>query len=204
MPGGIVLFCLMPIVGRLVNFVQARYLIAFGMFINAIGMWATGTITPQTDYITFIIVRIFQVMGLSFLFVSTSALAFSRISHENSNNASAIASLMRNLGGSIGISLITNKLIHSQQIEQATLSQHLATGSLGFHNTFMMSCKTITDIGISGIQVTDKANMHVYQELIRQASVLAYRDSYNLIGSILLVLCVIALFMPKNIQVEKV
>lgn len=203
MPGGIVLFCMMPIVGKLVNIIQARYLISFGMFIDAVGMWATGLITPQTDYNTFIFVRILQVVGLSFLFVATSALAFSKISRENSNNASAIASLMRNLGGSIGISLITNELMHSQQVEQATLVQHLTMADPGYRNLLSAYTQTITDLGVPTVQVLTKATGHIYQELLRQASILAYRDAYNLIGIILIILSVVALFMPKNIPVEK-
>ena len=97
-PAGIVVLFMMPVVGKLVNVVPAKYLISVGMLINAFGMWATGLITPQTDYSTFVFVRILQTLGLPFLFVPASTLAFSKISPENSSNASAIISLARNLG----------------------------------------------------------------------------------------------------------
>lgn len=58
-------------------------------------------------------VRILQVIGLPFLFVPSSTLAFSKIKAVDSSNASAIVALMRNLGGSIGIAIVTNKLIQS-------------------------------------------------------------------------------------------
>lgn len=202
MPGGFVLFCIMPVVGKLVNKIQAKYLISFGMFIDAIGMWATASITPQTDYRTFIIVRIFQVVGLAFLFVPTSALAFSKISRKDSNNASAIASLMRNLGGSIGISIITNILVHSQQIEQANLVHRLSVSDVIYQDTVYSYNKIIMQMGVPATQIMEKTMGNIYQELLKQSSILAYRDAYNVIGYILIILSVIALFMPKNIHVK--
>ena len=76
-PSGLVVICIMPIIGKLVNKVQAKYLISTGMFLMAFGMWATAQITPQSDYWTLVQVRILQVIGLPFLFVPSSTLAFS-------------------------------------------------------------------------------------------------------------------------------
>jgi DHA2 family multidrug resistance protein len=202
-PGGIVIFCIMPIVGRLVNVIQARYLISFGMLINAVGMWATGLITPQTDYSTFVFVRILQVLGLPLLFVPASALAFSKISRENSNNASAIVSLLRNLGGSIGIAIVTSRLVHSQQIEQSYLVQHLTMADPGYRSALSTSTQAITDLGVPASQAITTAMGRIYQELLLQASILAYRDAYHFIAIVLIVLSIVALSMPNNILPKK-
>lgn len=197
-PGGIAVIFMMPIVGRLINRVQAKYLISFGMLISAFGMWATGLITPQTDYSTFVLVRILQTIGLPFLFVPSSTLAFSKISPEKSSNASAIVSLMRNLGGSIGISLVTNKLIHSQQIEQSYLVQHLTTADPGYRSAIINYTHSFTAMGLPSFQASTAAMGQIYKELIHQASILAYRDAYNFVAVILVVLGIAALFMPGN------
>lgn len=197
-PSEFAIILVLPIVGSLVNKVQARYLISFGMLVTALGMWATGLISPQTDYHTFVLVRCLQTAGLPFLFVPASTLAFSKISPENSSNASAIISLMRNLGGSIGIALVTNKLIHSQQIQQAYLVQHLTMADSGYRSAFFNYTQTITNLGIPSNQASTAAMGHIYQELLHQASILAFRDAHNFVAILLVVLGIIALFMPSN------
>jgi len=197
-PSGIATLLMMPVVGRLVGFIQAKYLIAFGMFATAFGMWATGFITPQTDYNTFVLVRILQTIGLPFLFVPASTLAFSKVSAASSSNASAIISLMRNLGGSIGIALVTNKLVHSQQIQQSYLAQHVTVSDPGFQSAIQSYTRTITDLGVPASQAAAAAMGRIYQVLLRQSSILAFRDAYSFVAGIMVLLGVLALFMPGN------
>ena len=205
-PSGIVMLFMVPF-GKLVNIIQAKYLIAFGMLISAIGMWAAGMITPQTDYNTFVFVRILQTVGMPFLFIAVNTLAFSKISPENSSNASSLIVLMKNLGGSIGISLITNKLIHSQQLEQSYLVQHLTMADIGFRSTLATYIQMITNLGIPSFltnnEISTAALAKINQELINQASILAYRDVFNFMAVMLVILAIVALFMPGNTLQKK-
>jgi DHA2 family multidrug resistance protein len=198
-PGGVATMFFMPLAGRLVGIIQAKYLVSFGMFITAAGLWASGLITPQTDYTTFVEIRILQVLGLPFLFVPTGTLAFSKIPLAESSNASAIFTLMRNLGGSIGISLATNYLIHSKQIEQSYLVQHMTPSDPGYQSALAHYIDFFTQQGASAAQAALKLGpAKMYQELIHQANILAYCDSYNFIAAILVVLGILALLMPGN------
>ncbi|MDF2572695.1 MAG: drug resistance transporter, EmrB/QacA subfamily, partial [Sporomusa sp.] len=187
-PSGIAVLLVMPIAGRLINKIQARYLISFGMLMTAIALWATGLVTPQTDYSTFVCVRILQMIGLPFLFVPASTLAFSKISPEKSSNASAIISLMRNLGGSIGIALVTSLLAHNQQVQQSNLVQHLTNDNAGYRSVLSTYTQAIIDLGIPPAQASTSAMGQIYKELLHQASILAYRDVYNFIAILLVIL----------------
>jgi len=202
-PSEIVIILVFPIAGSLVNKVQARYMISFGMLVTALGMWVTGLVTPQTDYNTFVLMRCLQTVGLPFLFVPASTLAFSKISSENSSNASAIISLMRNLGGSIGIALVTNKLIHSQQIQQAHLVEHLTMADSGYRSALLNYTQVITNLGIPSYEASTAAMGQIYQELLHQASILAFQDAHNFVAILLVVLGITALFMPSNNPHEK-
>ena len=168
------------------------------MLVTAFGAWVTGFVTPQTDYNTFVLMRILQMIGLPFLFVSASALVFSKISPEKSSNASAIISLVRNLGGSIGIAVATNIIVRNQQIQQSYLVQHLTAADPGYRNAISAYMHTITDSGGSTVQASTVAMGRIYQELLHQASILAYRDAYNFVAITLVVVAVVALFMPGN------
>ena len=197
-PGGAVTLLMMPVVGQLVTRVQARYLIALGMLLSAVGMWVSGLVTPQTDYATFVLVRMMQTVGIPLLFVPAGTLAFMEVSAEDSSNASAITSLMRNLGGSIGISLVTSQMIQSQQIQQAQLVQCLSPANPGYAGTLAAYVQHYTAAGVPAIQATNAAMGKIYQELVHQSSILAYRDAYNFVAGILAVLAILALFMPGN------
>lgn len=199
-PGGLVVLFLMPLVGRLTNKVQARYLVAIGMFLNAGGLIASGMISPQADYATFVGIRILQTIGLPFLFVPATTLAFSKIPPIQSSNASAIISLMRNLGGSVGIALVTNQMIHSQQVEQVYLAEHVTATAPAYTEAISHYTQQLVQAGIPAVQATSMAMGRLYQGLLHQASILAYRDAYNFLAVILLVLGVIALTMPKNLE----
>jgi DHA2 family multidrug resistance protein len=197
-PSGIAIILVMPLAGKLVNVVQARYLISFGMLATAFGMWYTGLVTPQTDYNTFVLMRILQMVGVPFLFVSASTLAFSEISPEKSSNASAIISLVRNLGGSIGISTVTSIVVRQQQIQQTNLVQHLTSADLGYRSALASYTNTIMGLGMPPAQASTTALGQIYQQLIQQASILAYRDAHNFVAVALAILAVLALLMPGN------
>ncbi|WP_196594187.1 DHA2 family efflux MFS transporter permease subunit [Pectinatus sottacetonis] len=203
-PAGLVIMFILPIAGRLVNKIEAKYLIAFGMLLNATGMFYTSYVTPQTDYNTFVVMRTMQMIGMPFLFIPASTLAFSRISADDSSNASAIVSLMRNLGGSIGISVVMSRLADYKQIEQANLARHLTMDNMGFRDALAQYAHTIRDLGVTPAQASSGTMAHIYQEMIQQASIIAFHDAYNFVGTILIALAVMALFMPKNKQHEAV
>lgn len=202
-PSAIFPLFMMPFVGKLVNWIESRYLIALGLFINASGTWLMSLVTPQTDYTTFAIARCFQTAGLPLLFVPATTLAFSKIPREKSSNASAIVSLLRNLGGSIGISFATSILMHNRQMEQSNLVQHLSASSLGYNSSLSAYTQSIQNLGVPAVEATAKAMGKIYQELLHQASILAYRDTFNVIAVILFILSFTALFLPSKKPVSK-
>lgn len=81
-PGGCALVFLMPMVGKLVNKFQARNLITLGMLTVSVGMWMTSYVTPQIGFNYLVMMRVLQVLGLPFLFIPSSTMAFSGIPPE--------------------------------------------------------------------------------------------------------------------------
>ncbi len=190
-PGALCIIFIMPFVGRMVSKVQARYLIAIGLTLCSIGMFATMRFTPETDFHTFVIFRIMQVVGLPFLFIPVSTLAFANIEKERSNKASALFSLSRNLGGSIGIAIAQAFISHGQQVHRYFLSEHLVPGSQNYERLLSQTQKVIPD--------THSALGHINQTLQQQANILAYSDTFALMGTLMAVALVISLFvLPAN------
>jgi DHA2 family multidrug resistance protein len=197
-PGGLGVVILMPIAGRLVNYIPVRYLVAFGMACSSLGMWLTTHITPQSSYETFVFMRVIQTIGLPFLFVPISTLAFRDIPPAKSSNGSAIFAMSRNLGGSIGIATLTSFVTRHQQIHQTALAAHLNASSTVYNGLLNSYVRAIMDRGNTLAAATHSAMAKLYQELLHQSDILAFSDGFGLMAQIMGVLAIVALFMPYN------
>ncbi len=198
-PSGIALIVLMPFVGKLATKIQARYQIALGMLIVSIGMELTAFITPQTDFNTFILLRTAQVIGLPLLFVPSSVMAFSTIPSEKSSKASALYSLLRNLGGSMGISLLLSDIARHQQSHQSNLAEHLTPSNPAFTSLLAQYTQALLNTGHTLVEAALMASAKIYEQLINQSYILAYADAFRYLAVITLVLAFIALLMPGNL-----
>lgn len=197
-PGGFAVVFLMPIAGKLVAHIQARYMIAFGMLCLTFGMWATMHVTPQADYSMFVTMRILQVLGLPFLFIPVSTVAFSHIPKEKSSKASAIYAMSRNIGGSIGIAMLLNFISRRQQLQQSTLAAHLTPEHKIYDTMHAGYAQAYYSHGMTLASSAHAATGRIYRELLHQSTILAYRDAFAVMACSTFVLALIALLMPKN------
>ncbi|MBV8781304.1 MAG: DHA2 family efflux MFS transporter permease subunit [Phycisphaerae bacterium] len=182
MPGGIALIIMMPIAGQLVSRVQAKYLMAIGLSITAGSMFYLATINLGIDFRHLAWVRAFQCIGLPLFFIPLNTIAYSNLPAGKNNNASALMSLMRNLGGGIGISLAATMLTRRAQMHQTRLASHATPYSQPFVS-YMQSLGGFTHRNIVGF----------YGMVQRQASMLAYLDVFKVfawgtVGVIVLIL----------------
>ncbi|CAM2061487.1 MFS transporter, DHA2 family, multidrug resistance protein [Desulfovibrionales bacterium] len=125
-PGGLLAIIAMPVAGILTQRIDARFLLAFGILCNAWSLWYMSGYTLQIDLTAAITGRIIQGIGMPFFFVSLSFLTMASVPREKMNDASAIFSLLRNLGGSFGVTFITTFLTRRVQFHQNRLSDHLS------------------------------------------------------------------------------
>ncbi len=195
-PGGLFVVFLMPLSGKLVGKIQAKYMVMFGLFLSSLGMWHTMHITPQADYATFAWMRITQVLGLPFLFIPISTLAFADIPKELSSKASALYSLSRNLGGSAGIAIVASYVSRHQQIRQAQLSEHLSPANINYSTLLAGYTQTFLDRGYDLAASGQLAMGRMYRELLRQAAILAYHDAFALLAVTMFTLAFVCFFMP--------
>lgn len=190
-PGAFLLIFLMPMMGKLMGYVQARYLIFIGMMLTSVGMWHSMFLTPQLNYETFVWIRITQVLGLPFLFIPTSTMAFLRVPPHLNNKASAFYALCRNIGGSVGIALAVTYVLRRQQVHQNFLSEKMS-----MYNPDFRSFLEGTAQAIGGS--TDIAMQKIYREMLHQASILSYSDVYQGLALIVMMVAMLAFFMPAN------
>jgi DHA2 family multidrug resistance protein len=176
-PGGVTVICLLPLVGRLVSRVDARYLIAFGFTTLSVALYhMSRTIYPGMDFHTAMMLRIYQSVGIAFLFVPINTIAYTGIPPSKSNQVSGIINLSRNMGGDIGISLVTTMIARRSQWHQANLVANVRPGDPLLLDRLQGIAQAMQHAGVSAIQSTKLATAAIYRQVTVQAQTLAYLD----------------------------
>jgi len=181
-PGGFAIILLMPVVGRLVSRADSRVLIVFGLAISAAALYHMTSFDLEVDYWTVALARIFQAAGLAFLFIPISTIAYVGIPREKNNNASAIINLSRNLGGSVGIALLTTFLARRSQYHQSILVERVAAGDPRYAAMAAKLQQHMASLGGTADQARHLAQAEIGAMLGRQAQMLSYVDDFLMLA----------------------
>jgi DHA2 family multidrug resistance protein len=179
MPGGLVMLIVMPIAGQVAGLVQPKYLIAGGMLLIALAMWHMTSLVPDADFGYFAWARIYQMIGLPFLFIPITTASYSDLRPEQTNQASALINVARNLGGSIGVSLANSELVQRSQFHQARLTEHIVPSSPFYQGTVHKLSELLTTQGTSAADAQQQAVGVIGRMLDQQATLLAYIDVFR-------------------------
>jgi MFS transporter, DHA2 family, multidrug resistance protein len=178
-PGAAVMVPLIPVVARVVlPNVQTRYVIAFGFFILGCSAAYAYRLTPQLDFWTMATFRAFQTVGLAFLFVPNSTLAYSTLPRSLNADATALYSMFRNIAGSVGIAVITALGAERQQVHRAYLAQHLSPYDQSYQDLLARHTQTLQAMGQTPASAHEAAMGLLNQILNKQAAILSYMDLY--------------------------
>jgi DHA2 family multidrug resistance protein len=197
--GGLVLLCEMPIMGQLTTKVQARYLIAFGWFALSIAMfYSTRRIDLQVSFQAAVWLRIAQVIGLGFLFVPITLVAYVGIPPEKNNAVAGIANFMRNMGSSVGTSLVTTMIARRSQFHQARLVQNARVDNPNFVKAANALSGHLASAGLGSYRGHQQAYARIYQSLQAQAASLAYVDTFKVLAVGAVIMFLLAFVLKKN------
>ena len=205
-PGGICIMLMMPIVGFLIGRTDPRWLIIFGFFILATSMALMHTLSLESSFKYIMWVRIYQASGLAFLFIPINTLSYTGVARAENNDVAGLTNLARNIGGSVGTAFVATMLSRGSQRHEAYMVRNLTAGSSAFErqvNALKGLFRGGGNSGVSGFGSGSGAGgIHmaqgmIYNNLHRQAAMLAYMD----IVSILAVFC--TLMIPLVLLVGK-
>jgi len=179
--GGVATLLMVPVSALSLKKVQPKYLIAFGLLVEAAAMFYMRGFTTDIDFWHAAWGRIFQGAGLPFLFVPITTISYAGLPPEKSANAAALLNTMRNIGGSFGISVANTVLIRRAQYHHSRLGESL--------NAFA-----------PGIQTRFAAAPAALERLLqRQAEMLSYVDVFHLLG-IVAACSILATFLLRRIK----
>jgi len=156
---------------------QPKYWMAVGFGMIAAAMWYSTSLTPDASFSFFAIMRIFQTLGLPFLFLPINIVAYSELPAAETNQGSALINVARNLGGSVGVSLANTELLQRTQFHQARLVSNLFPSSLAYQSTLKHISSYFAQIG-SPAEATARAIGYIGQLVASQAMIMAYIDVF--------------------------
>ena len=197
--GGLVLLFEMPIMGQLTTKIQARYLIAFGWLALSVSMfYSTKRIDLLISFSAATWLRIAQVIGLGFLFVPITLVAYIGIAPEKNNAVAGIVNFMRNMGSSVGTSLVTTLIARRSQFHQARLVQNARLDNPNFVNSANGLAQRLATSGVGRHEAQLTAYARIYQLLQAQAASLAYIDTFMVLCIGSAIMFGLAFLLKKN------
>jgi DHA2 family multidrug resistance protein len=197
--GGVVLLAMMPIVGRLTSKIQARWLIATGWACLAIGLfYCANQIDLSISFRFAMWLRVAQVIGIGFLFVPITAAGYIGVPPEKGNSVSGIINFMRNIGGSIGTSVVTTMIARRAQYHQQILVGHVAPDFPAYQSTLGALSMKIRHSGLGAADAHNQAVARLYELVHEQGGALSYMDIFWVLGALCFIMFVLAFFLKKN------
>jgi len=196
-PGGFAMLLMMPVVGILSGKIDARWLIATGFVGCALALYSMTRFDGEIDYATIAWARVFQSLPLALLFIPINTAALAAMPTTKSNNASAIINMVRNIGGSVGISLATTLIARREQYHQSVLVEHATSLSSQYNTAVHALQQTYLVYSGSAVDALHRAQAAVYAMVQQQAALLSFNDAFWVMAIVLMAMVPLVLLMRK-------
>ena len=184
-PRGVGTMISMILVGRLVRMMDPRYLVISGLLLTSLSLYMMTGFSPQMDSSSVIWTGIIQGLGLGLVFVPLSAVAFATLDNRFRTDAASLFSLVRNLGSSIGISVVSMYLTRNVQINHQELGASI--------NPFNPVLRSL----LPGA-ANDPATLKLLDNMVnQQALMISYNNDFKLVMLVTLFAIPLAMLLRR-------
>lgn len=199
-PGSITTAFMMPIIGNLIQKgVPQPYLVALGFLIFfGFTFWMHESMTPDTGAEHLFWPLILRGIGLGLLFVPITTMALSTLKGKSIGEGAAFTGMMRQLGGSFGIAIITTFITRFTQEHRVNLVSHLDTSKLEVQQRVAQMQQGFMAKGFSANEALGKAYQALDYGVMKQSTVLSYMDIFMYLGVMFLCCIPVILFVKKG------
>jgi DHA2 family multidrug resistance protein len=170
-PRGLGTMACMFLVGRLIGRIDTRLLILTGLLLTAWAMYDMTGWNPNVSQWTIAVTGFIQGAGLGFLFVPLNTVTFATLAPEQRADGTGLFNLSRNVGSSVGISIVSYLLIRNEQINHATISSHVTAVNHAFDNSIVLHAWS---------PWTASGRAALDQVIQMQAAIISYIDDFKL------------------------
>jgi DHA2 family multidrug resistance protein len=197
-PGGLVMIPTMPLVGRLSSRIQARWLAAIGFLITGLALMHMTRIDLQANFTTYMLDNVYVRLGVAFLFIPINTLAYLDVPPGKNNQISSMINMFRNIGASVGISMVSTLTQRRAQIHQDTFSMHLSPFDPEVRDRLSGLTNNLFHAGMSRPDAHHQALGRMYNLVQTQASTEAYLDTLKILAIICFCILPLMLLVKKN------
>lgn len=199
-PAALMTAFMMPIIGKLLSKgVKQHYLVALGMLIFFLFcFWGYKIITPDTGKQDFFWMLMMRGIGMGMLFIPITALSLSTLKGKQIGEGAAFTGMMRQLGGSFGIALITTFMASRTVEHSANIMSHLDNTDPVVQNAVAGAQQNFMAMGDPANIAQMKAYASMGGRVAKQAMVLSYMDVFLYIGIMFLICIPFVLLVRGN------
>jgi DHA2 family multidrug resistance protein len=190
---GITMFLTAPLVGRLMQRVDLRYIIATGLIIFALGSWQMTWITRDYDFYELLLPQILRGIGMMFAMVPTNTIALGTLPPDRVKNASGLFNLTRNLGGAVGLAVINQVLNERTDLHISRLQERVTWGNATATETLNMFTQRLQGMGDAALMAMKQLSQIVH----RQAVVMGYGDAFFMLTLFYFGLSLLVMLLKK-------
>ena len=202
-PRGIGTALCMPLVGYLLGKGwDGRWLLAFGFVVGGISLLGFSGMNLQSGTWDILVWQISQGLGLSFIFVPLTTLTMDPIPRRETVYATALYSVMRNIGSSFGVSFVTTWLARRAQFNQTVLAAHVTPYDPAAQRMLAQAQAVLMRNGADPVTANRQAVAMIYGTVRQQASVLSFLTLFRVMGIVFLVILPLVLLLrkPKHLR----
>jgi MFS transporter, DHA2 family, multidrug resistance protein len=197
-PGGVVILLTMPLVGFMLQRIEARWLVATGLLIGGIGLIYIARFNLDIDFRTAVAGFAMRSFGEALLFVPINAAAFYYVPREKTNNGTGLMNLSRNIGGSLGIAVVTTMLARRAQFHQSILAAHMTPANESFRTVVAGAQQLMLAQGADAARASGQAHGLMYGLLQKQSAMMAFADAFWLLGIVYFAMIPLLFLMKKT------
>jgi DHA2 family multidrug resistance protein len=194
-PAGFVMMLMMFVAGRSLGKFDPRIMVCLGYLVTAAGIYNLTRLDLNTAYATVTLWRMLQVVGLAFIFIPISTLNYVGVPPSKTNQISSLSNFARNLGGSAGTALLTTYLARNSQVQQVALAANVNVDSVPYRIYMDRMKEMLMAQGMSATNATQTAIGQAYQQMLRQASMLSYKNAFAILATIIFFLAPLPFIM---------
>ena len=187
------------VAGALANKIDSRLLLTFGFAILGASSLMLGNVNLGIAMTSVIVPNVLNGFASGFIFVPLTTMAMGRLQKHEIGNAAGIYNLIRNIGGSVGISVSTALLVRKEQLHQTYLTANLTASDGMLQSALQRLQSKLMVSGSDPVAAQHKALGVIFQNLMQQSSLLAYVDNFRLLGFLSL-LCIPIVFLFQNVR----
>ncbi|MBV9887108.1 MAG: DHA2 family efflux MFS transporter permease subunit [Acidobacteria bacterium] len=196
-PRGLGSFIAMPIVGLIMTKFDPRKMLALGLFVCALTLFQFSALNRSAGYWDFFWPQLEMGLSLGLVFVPLTTITMSNIPKETMGNATSLFNLVRNLGGSIGISAVSTMELRLQQTNTNVLGAHVNPLSASARNMMSMMQQMMVSHGGDAVAAAHQARAMIFGLVQREAAMISYNTIFKSLGILFLALLPFILLMRR-------